>query len=295
MRAVDRRGGYVNAMTSSDFTTYYATLPTHAAELALQIEADRMLEAIFDPAEVEAERTVVIAEREGSENEPRYVLGEELTATAFRVHPYHHQTIGWKGDLQRLTREQLYTHYKRHYVPNNAVLVVVGDFQADEYLGMARHYLEGIPRGRATSPGSSAGARAAGREEGDVAHARLGAVCCAWHTMPRRNPSRFYAPGGGRRPFIRGQGHVRLWRFTRAQRATVSRVGRDATGLVGGEQLSIPASTRTWCLWALRYAMAGSPRRWKRPCSPRSLPAERSCCGQRAGCGYSPDAGAVRL
>ncbi len=142
MRAVDRRGGYVNAMTSSDFTAYYATLPAQAAELALDIEADRMLDAIFDAEEVEAERTVVIAEREGSENEPRYVLGEELTATAFRVHPYHHQTIGWKGDLQRLTREQLYTHYKLHYMPNNAVLVVVGDFQTDDYLELVRRYFD---------------------------------------------------------------------------------------------------------------------------------------------------------
>jgi len=149
MRAVDRRGGYVNAMTSYDFTAYYATLPAHAAELALEIEADRMLDAAFDPSEVEAERTVVIAEREGSENEPRYVLGEELTATAFRVHPYHHQTIGWKGDLQRLTREQLYAHYKRHYMPNNAVLVAVGDLDVDEYIGLVRRHLDSMPPGEA--------------------------------------------------------------------------------------------------------------------------------------------------
>jgi zinc protease len=65
MRMVSRFGGYLNAMTSRDFTAYYATLPSNRAELALQIEADRMTTAIFDPAEVEAERTVVIAEREG--------------------------------------------------------------------------------------------------------------------------------------------------------------------------------------------------------------------------------------
>jgi zinc protease len=147
MRAVDRRGGYVNAMTSSDFTAYYATLPAPAAELALDIEADRMLGAVFDPTEVEAERTVVIAEREGSENEPRYLLGEELTATAFRVHPYHHQTIGWKGDLQRLTRDQLYAHYRRYYMPNNAVLVIVGDFQADTYFDLVGRYFGGLPSG----------------------------------------------------------------------------------------------------------------------------------------------------
>ena len=71
---------------------------------------------------------MILAEREGAENEPSYVLAEEVTAAAFRVHPYHHQTIGWREDLQAITREQLYAHYRRHYVPNNAVLVAVGDF-----------------------------------------------------------------------------------------------------------------------------------------------------------------------
>jgi len=98
MRSVNRQGGYLNAMTSHDFTAYYETLPSDRAELALRIEADRMVGARFDPDEVAAERTVILAEREGSENEPRYVLAEEVIAAAFRVHPYHHQTIGWKAE-----------------------------------------------------------------------------------------------------------------------------------------------------------------------------------------------------
>jgi len=110
MRAVNRHGGYLNAMTSYDFTAYYETLPAAQAELALQIEADRMTTSLFDPQEVEAERTVIIAEREGSENEPHDVLAEELAAVAFRVHPYHHQPLGWKGDLRAITRDQLYAH-----------------------------------------------------------------------------------------------------------------------------------------------------------------------------------------
>lgn len=134
MRAVNRHGGYLNAMTSYDFTAYYETLPAAQAELALEIEADRMTTALFDPQEVEAERTVIIAEREGSENEPRYVLSEEVVAAAFRVHPYHHQPIGWKADLRAITREQLYAHYRRFYGPNNAVLIVVGDVDAEAHL-----------------------------------------------------------------------------------------------------------------------------------------------------------------
>ena len=145
MRAVDRYGGYANAMTSYDFTAYYATLPGDRAELALRIEADRLATATFDPIELEAERSVIVAEREGSENEPRYMLAEKATATAFRVHPYHHQTIGWKEDLANLTRDQIYAHYKRYYVPNNAVLVIVGDFQVHDHLALVERLFGHIP------------------------------------------------------------------------------------------------------------------------------------------------------
>jgi len=144
MRAVNRHGGYLNAMTSYDYTAYYETLPAAQADLALQIEADRMTTAQFDPAEAEAERTVIIAEREGSENEPHYVLAEEVAAAAFRVHPYHHQPIGWKVDLQAITHEQLYAHYRRHYAPNNAVLIVVGDVDATEHLALIERYFGDI-------------------------------------------------------------------------------------------------------------------------------------------------------
>jgi zinc protease len=146
MRAVDRLGGYTNAMTSHDFTAYYATLPSQWAELALEIEADRMSGAIFDPQEVQAERTVILSEREGNENQPRYVLAEEMSAVAFHLHPYHHQTIGWKEDLREIDREQLYDHYRRYYVPNNAILVVVGDLDASYFDVVERHFGD-IPAG----------------------------------------------------------------------------------------------------------------------------------------------------
>lgn len=145
MRAVDRLGGYLNAMTSHDFTVFYTTLPSRYAGLALEIEADRMVSAEFSPSEVEAERTVIIAEREGGENEPSYMLGEEVCASAFRVHPYHHQTIGWKEDLLRLRRDQLYAHYRRFYVPNNAVLVCVGDFDPEDWLKRIAAAFEAVP------------------------------------------------------------------------------------------------------------------------------------------------------
>lgn len=148
MRAVDRLGGHINAMTSQDFTAYYETLPSAAADLALQIEADRMTGAFFDPAEVDAERTVIISEREGEENEPREVLTEEMAATAFRVHPYHHQTIGWKEDLLAISRDDLYAHYRQYYAPNNAILVAVGDLEPETYRKRVEELFGPLPAGQ---------------------------------------------------------------------------------------------------------------------------------------------------
>ncbi len=152
MRVVNRYGGVVNAMTSHDFTAYYTTLPSNRAELALQIESDRMVNAAFESDEVDAERTVILAEREGAENEPSYMLWEEMLASAFRVHPYHHQTIGWKADLMRMTRDALYAHYRQYYVPNNAVLVIVGDLDTDACTKLVKRYFEPIPAGGVPTP-----------------------------------------------------------------------------------------------------------------------------------------------
>jgi len=127
-KAIDREGGVWNAQTSFDYTAYYETLPSSRAALALQIEADRMTNAQFDPEEVESERTVIISERQGSENYAGFWLGEEVQAAAFRVHGYHHEIIGDMADLHGMTRDDLYGHYKRYYTPSNAIAAAVGDF-----------------------------------------------------------------------------------------------------------------------------------------------------------------------
>ena len=144
MRMVDRYGGNANAMTSQDYTTYYETLPNTELDLALRIESDRMTNALFKAEEVENERTVIIAEREESENEPSYVLYENLSATAFQVHPYHHLTVGWKTDLEHMTRDELYQHYRHYYVPNNATLVIVGDLEPTATLQRIESYFGAI-------------------------------------------------------------------------------------------------------------------------------------------------------
>jgi zinc protease len=152
-KAISRDGGYWNAMTWLDWTAYFETMPAGSIDLALRLEADRMVHSLFETAEFESERTVVISERQGSENEPTFRLAEEVQATAFRVHPYHHEVIGHMADLETMTRDDLYRHYRTHYVPGNAVLAVAGDFQTRPMLARIRELFGDLPPGgRAQRP-----------------------------------------------------------------------------------------------------------------------------------------------
>ncbi len=151
-RLIQREGGHFNGMTWVDWTTFYATLPAARIELALDIEADRMQHALFDPEEVERERSVVIAEREGHENQPAYLLREQVQAVSFLNHPYRHMVIGWKEDLQRITRQELFEHYRTFYTPNNAVAVVVGDFPSAQMAASLEAYFGDIPPGPEPPP-----------------------------------------------------------------------------------------------------------------------------------------------
>jgi zinc protease len=146
-KAISREGGRWNASTSRDSTRYYETMPAAKIDLALRLEADRMTRSLFDPKEVASERTVIISEREGSENEPMFLLGEAVQHASFRVHPYHHEIIGDMADLRSMTREDLYDHYRSFYVPNNAVLSLAGDFETKSMLKRIKELFESIPQG----------------------------------------------------------------------------------------------------------------------------------------------------
>ena len=107
----------------------------------LFIESERMHACLYEPAECESERTVIISELQGGENDPEQLLDQEVTATAFRAHGYRHPTIGWLSDLQAMTREDLHGHYRRFYVPNNATLVIVGDVSGgDAMRSVVKHF-----------------------------------------------------------------------------------------------------------------------------------------------------------
>jgi zinc protease len=151
-RLIARNGGAFNAFTSHDYTAYFETLPADRIELGLRIEADRMANSLFDPDEVESERTVIISEREGYENEPEHWLNEAVMAAAFQVHPYRNEVIGWKSDLLAITRDELFRHYQTYYTPNNAVLVLTGAIDTDAILTQVERSFGGIPAGPAVPP-----------------------------------------------------------------------------------------------------------------------------------------------
>ncbi|MCB0193294.1 MAG: insulinase family protein [Anaerolineae bacterium] len=147
MLEINRNGGVLNGFTSQDYTAYFETLPADRLDLGLRIESDRMANSLFDPDEVTSERTVIISEREGHENNPAWALNEEVKATAFHVHPYGHMVIGWKDDLHNITRDDLYNHYKMYYGPHNAVLVIVGDIDVDRVRDRIEELFGSIPAG----------------------------------------------------------------------------------------------------------------------------------------------------
>jgi zinc protease len=137
---IEKFGGYWNGYTWIDQTAYTETATRDALDHMLFIESERMTSCLYDPADCESERTVIVSELQGGENDPEQLLDREVTATAFRAHPYRHPTIGWLPDLQKLTRSDLYGHYRRYYVPNNATLVIVGDVDISDSLQRVAHH-----------------------------------------------------------------------------------------------------------------------------------------------------------
>jgi zinc protease len=147
-RIVERNGGQDNAFTSQDVTSYYVNIAADRLDLVLGLEADRMQNLLIDPKIVDSEREVVIEERRTrTEDDPGGALGEEVSALAFRAHPYGQPIIGWAVDLKRITREEIRAFYKTYYAPNNAVLVAVGAFRAESALEQVKRAFGAIPRG----------------------------------------------------------------------------------------------------------------------------------------------------
>ena len=146
-RLLQAEGATVNTMTTPDYTSFFATLPTGAVELALRLEAERMSKLHITAADVETERAFVLSER-------RVFLGtnpigrgvEKLYATAFPGHGYGRPVIGIEADLANITLDDALDYYRDRYAPGNAVLTVVGCFEPRATLAAIRQQFEPLPR-----------------------------------------------------------------------------------------------------------------------------------------------------
>lgn len=142
---LQKQGAVYNADTWYDRTRYYEMLPSDQLELALHLEADRMRNSFIADEDRQSEMTVVRNELERGENEPSRVLDQRLWAVAFREHPYHHPTIGWRSDVEGIPTERLKEFYDVYYHPNNAAAILVGDFDEAHALNLLAKHFGPIP------------------------------------------------------------------------------------------------------------------------------------------------------
>jgi zinc protease len=148
---VQRNGGNDNAFTSHDYTAYFENFAADRIGIALDLESDRMHNLLINDKEFLSEREVVKEERRMRyENDPVRSMEEQMMSVAFSAHPYQWPVIGWMTDINNFTREDLYNHYKTYYVPNNATIIVVGDFNTNNVFVQIEKYFGKIPRGRKT-------------------------------------------------------------------------------------------------------------------------------------------------
>jgi len=145
-RIIEAMGGFDNAATFDDFTYFYETFPSQYLARVLWLEADRMGSLDVSEANFQSEREVVKEERRVRiENEPYGYIEEDLRAAAFTVHGYHHTPIGSMEDLDKATLPDVREFFNTYYKPNNATLIMVGDFEPREALSLVNKYFDGIP------------------------------------------------------------------------------------------------------------------------------------------------------
>jgi zinc protease len=147
-RIIAKNGGRSNAFTSSDVTVYFANMSRDKIDIEIELEGDRMANALLGETYFEPEKRVIQEERRlRTEDNPVSALGEVAGAAAFMIHPYRRPVIGWMQDIEKLTRQDLVDYYKLYYAPNNAFIVMTGDFSTEEMLTKIKAAFGKIPRG----------------------------------------------------------------------------------------------------------------------------------------------------
>jgi len=140
-----RLGGQNNAFTSYDYTAYFFTFASDRWEIALDIEADRMHHLHLAAEEFRAEQQVVLEELKMGEDNPWEFLRKNVRSLAHQRHPYRHPIVGWREDLESLTRDRMEAFYRRHYDLPNAILVIGGDVRPESVREKVRERFVGPP------------------------------------------------------------------------------------------------------------------------------------------------------
>ena len=192
-RIIAKNGGRSNAFTSSDVTVYFATMSRDKIGIEIELEADRMVNALLGETYFEPEKKVIQEERRlRTEDNPVSALGEVAGAVAYMVHPYRRPVIGWMDDILNLTRQDLVDYYKLYYAPNNAFIVMTGDFSTQEMLPKIKAAFGNIPRGpeppkvRAEEPPQQGERRVTLKKE-----AELPFVLLYYHTPNLKSPDSY--------------------------------------------------------------------------------------------------------
>ena len=150
-KIVARNGGRDNAFTSYDYTGYFQNVAREKLDLVMGMEADRMTNLVLTEQDVKTERAVILEERRSrTDNNPSAQLAEAMSAAQYLSHPYGIPVIGWKHEMEALKLADALAFYHRYYAPNNAVLIVAGDVEADAVFAMAETHFG--PLARADTP-----------------------------------------------------------------------------------------------------------------------------------------------
>ncbi len=145
-RILESSGGYSNAFTSNDMTAYYEDIASDGLELVIDLDTDRMQFLALDPKYMVSEMGVVMEERRLSiDNSISGQMWEDLNALAFKAHPYKWPVLGWMSDLEKIDRDDCVKYFRTNYAPNNAVLIVAGDFDTKQALKLIHRYYDAIP------------------------------------------------------------------------------------------------------------------------------------------------------
>ena len=145
-KTVAENGGTDNAFTSHDYTAYYQRIAADRLALMMRMEADRMVNIQLSEADIKTERDVILEERnQRTENDPGALFSEQKNAAQYLNHRYGVPIIGWRHEMTRLSLVDALTFYRRHYAPNNAVLIIAGDVDPTEVLEQAKTYYGVIP------------------------------------------------------------------------------------------------------------------------------------------------------